>query len=113
MLVAETHEAGTLTLDIEAPGGTLSLEYGEDSLHVDLDGEFEWQDGPFQVPYYTLLELAKRLVSCEELGYEGDWVECRGYRLRLKKGQPAEVEYLGEWTLYVEEFTWQSSGSGP
>lgn len=107
MGVEETHGDGKLTLDIEGFGGTLRLEYGEDYMHIDLDGELQWQDCRFQIPYYTILELANRLTTVQELGYEGDWVSCQGYRLRLKKGKPVEVKYLDEWTLYIEKFIWQ------
>ena len=98
----------TLTLDIEIPRGSLRLEYGSDSLLLNLDaGNLEWQDIPRQIPYYTLTALARQITAALELETRGEWAELLGYRLRVKGGAPTEAGFLSEWTLYVEEFVWE------
>lgn len=101
----------TLMLDIQSPRGRLKLEFDETSMALSLDsGQLEWEEALSQIPYYSLTELAKKLVGSQtgssDIRIEGEWAEIQGYRLRLKGGTPAEVEYLGEWTLQVEEFIW-------
>lgn len=107
MLVQESR-GEILVLDIQMPRGALRLEYGSDSLLINLDaGHLEWQDIPCQIPYYTLTELARQIAVSQELASQGEWAELMGYRIKVKEGAPTEAGFLSEWTLYVEEFVWE------
>lgn len=106
MLVQES-KGETLVLEIQAPRGSLRLEYGPEKFSLDLDrGNLQWQELPQQIPYYSLIELARQLVEASTLAVQGEWVEYMGYRLKARGGAPVEVGYLSEWTLQVEEFIW-------
>ena len=98
----------TLVLDITMPGGSLRLEYSGDCMLINLDGGgLEWQEIPYQIPYYTLSELARQINSAPQLDTQGDSAAIHGYCLKVKAGAPVEAAYLSEWTLYVEEFNWK------
>ena len=106
MTVKETR-GSTLVFDIVMPSGTLRLEYDDENMLIDLDqGGLEWEDFSRQPPYYSLSELARQFYNPDLLISEGDWVTVGGYNVLMVRGEPQEVKWGPEWTMYVDKFDW-------